>query len=1748
MRKKLSRSIVAAAILTTCLTTPFAVSAQDYIGGSRPNGGAIDNTSGGTVNIDAGSNFVNNTSTAQNYGGGAIYNVGGTINIGDGTSFSNNYLNQPDTTATGGDYRSAGGAIASWGSGQVNIGKDVIFSGNGTNSITGAAAWASGGALYVDTNGSTLAGLSIGEGTQFTGNSAGSLGGAMYVADSSSAIKSAIFSNNKAGSWGGAIFNAQYYGLTGNELEITGNTSFLSNEAGSYGGAIASQYTTLKIGDTTSQITFDGNKAGKDGGAIHISTDPDPAYVATSEITNAEFTNNTATTGSGGAIYNPADMTITNSKFGNVLKDSTGNIIGAEKGNTAGLYGGAIYNELATVTFNGTNEFGGNSAVNGGALMNQSGQVNLAVNSLFAYNSASSQGGALSNLDGNITIQDGAVFDSNTAANAGAISNVSTAGHKSNLTIGDNVEFKNNTVTDYAGAILNQNSNLTIGDNAKFTNNSNGQGGGEHSGGAIAIDTNSGNTTPSFVKIGDGAQFVGNTASKSAGALYVYESSGEVSVEIGDNALFQNNTASRNGGAVAVYGATGTSAAGNKGITIGEGAVFENNTASNGNGGAIYAADFGGHSADITISGNTEFKNNSASGSGGAIYNAASNLVLDTNAGDIKFSNNTANGNANDIVAAASSNTNITGSNNVSIGSGLITEAGSSLSIKDTANLVIEQEVTADISGSITSESGAYLVNNGETTINGANSANIRNNSNLTITGDGSSNITNNSVTVLKGNHTGAFSQKDKDSSVTIDSGATFNSSSAVIEGGSLNIASGGVLVGDISVTDAVNINIEGGSSVIDATGLKVGNTGHIVMSGGSALNLSGNYTVDGGVLGTSVIISNGSINANPAGPLTINNSKVLTLSDNATSDGAYIVEADGTLKLAPTAGNSLTLATANIVNGSGEVLVDEIVTTVQKYNPQTSSYDTETIHKGVGTVNINSDNSAFSGNYLQKMGNVIAQAGSKFFGGSNTVQGGSLTLQQGADITTEINAVANGSGGYGTINIYNPVEGVIGEDGINRISADTIGKDSGSSTLIYINSDDSTQNINITSAGLGLFEGTRLEGDLTLNENGGVRDLTFGNGSGAESNTITLGSNTKLTYKDNAFIKDDSSVSVGSNASLNFANETTNVDYRPVISSVDDSALITKTGAGETVIAATLRDYHGSISASDGVLDLANTDDLTLNNISVNNATLHIAPNTSATGSVSANNSVFNADGDLLVNGNLNVNNSQVNVNGRTQAADATFAGANSVINLKGAGYFDNLNLSGATLNANSNINVNGTMSFTNNPTIGLASGSINTINANIVDMTNSGANIAFDLDPRSQAIDSIVANSILNNPTSPNKILITGINMTRSPIDRNVGIDISNLLRDSSGSQSDMVALPDGGVIARTAMGDYSITATSASNMFNAALLDVNPQMYRGQVATLASWQNQLVVNNLMFDHMQVITRQLMDDAKTANKYSAILPQFAPYQYSAKEGSLWYKAYGNFERLSMTRGLSIGNNTYGSLIGADFPLVDLKNGWKLVPTAYIGYNGGHQTYDGVSLYQNGAQLGLMGTAYKGDFLTSLLVYGGGYGNDMSVRGSYGNGGDTTGNWFAGVASKTAYNIHLPHDLIFQPTAMVAYNAIGNQNWGSSFGAMSMNAGMLNGINAAPGFNLIWNKKTFSIYATAQMVYNIMGGVDGKAGNIDLGYARMRHSYFEYGFGVMKRFKDTFNGYLQMTFRNGGRTGVGFQGGLQWKPGRDKK
>ncbi len=337
-------------------------------------------------------------------------------------------------------------------------------------------------------------------------------------------------------------------------------------------------------------------------------------------------------------------------------------------------------------------------------------------------------------------------------------------------------------------------------------------------------------------------------------------------------------------------------------------------------------------------------------------------------------------------------------------------------------------------------------------------------------------------------------------------------------------------------------------------------------------------------------------------------------------------------------------------------------------------------------------------------------------------------------------------------------------------------------------------------------------------------------------------------------------------------------------------------------------------------------------------------------------------------------------------------------------------------------------------------------------------------------------------------------------------------------------------------TPIGYYNIQS-AGGGWFTSNLTRYNPQVFRGQVATLASFNNQLMIDDMLLNHVTLDSERLLAQGRNANTYASTLPQFAPYQYKKEDGGLWFKSYVNFENLSLTQGLKVGNNSYGSLVGADFPVIKLKHGWRLMPTAYIGYNGAHQTFNGVGMYQNGGQGGLMGTFMKNDFIGSIVAYGGGYNNEMSVAGNT----DRTGNWFAGTAAKLAYNFHPTKHFTIQPTAFMSYNIFGRQNWGTDFGSMSMNSGLLNGINVAPGMNFIYARESWSVYATFQYMYNINEQVGGKAGNVDLASVKMEHGYIQYGVGVTKTWKDRLNSFFQIVFRNGGRTGVGFQLGLNY-------
>lgn len=407
---------------------------------------------------------------------------------------------------------------------------------------------------------------------------------------------------------------------------------------------------------------------------------------------------------------------------------------------------------------------------------------------------------------------------------------------------------------------------------------------------------------------------------------------------------------------------------------------------------------------------------------------------------------------------------------------------------------------------------------------------------------------------------------------------------------------------------------------------------------------------------------------------------------------------------------------------------------------------------------------------------------------------------------------------------------------------------------------------------------------------------------------------------------------------------------------------------------------------------------------------------------------------------------------------------------------------------------------------------------------------NLTIDIDGRNKVGDAFIINNLTSNTNGT--LNVADFNFIGlAPIDRQFKIRVFD-----ANSINDKVNFTSTDKEIFTPIGYYNLQS-AGSGWYTSNMTRYNPQVFRGQVATLATYNNQLVIDDMLLNHVTLDSERLLAQSKNANIYASTLPQFAPYQYKKEDGGLWYKSYVNFENLSLTQGLKVGNNSYGSLVGADFPIIKLKHGWRLMPTAYIGYNGAHQTFNGVGMYQNGGQGGLMGTFMKDNFIGSVVAYGGGYNNEMSVAGNT----DRAGNWFAGTAAKLAYNFHPTKHFTIQPTAFMSYNIFGRQNWGTDFGSMSMNSGLLNGINVAPGMNFIYAKETWSVYATFQYMYNINEQVGGRAGNVDLASVKMEHGYIQYGLGVTKTWKDRLNSFFQIVFRNGGRTGVGFQLGLNY-------
>lgn len=1093
--------------------------------------------------------------------------------------------------------------------------------------------------------------------------------------------------------------------------------------------------------------------------------------------------------------------------------------------------------------------------------------------------------------------------------------------------------------------------------------------------------------------------------------------------------------------------------------------------------------------------------NNSATISGSGSLTATTG----NNSGNITQDNVTIKGDYTNT-GTITSNDNFTNSGNISGDGGklIVNNGSNSGSIsQDTLETSGTFENTGSIIANITN--GGTFTNN-----NSVIASAITNNADKTFTNAG--NVVTDTIT-----NNGTFDGKG---SITIGGGentGTITQNNITING---NFANNGDMTANNSFSNSADITGGGNLNINNGN-----NTGNITQ---------GEITVDGKLTNTGGSISAGSIANN--GTISLENGSYLEITG---SDGTLggIIDAIGTgNNLA--AGNNNVTGTINIGNSStasdltlesGNVVADAVVNITQNGEFKLEGGETTLNSNDTWAGKVSLNGGKLTTNVTQ---NGILDADT----GELTVGSGSLTIGQGSsiagDVTTEI---ANGTtlnvnnGGEVKLNSGDNWNGTVSLNGgkldVSGLTANgTLHGNSGDliagtgnlniGTGSYIENEVAIQtsgNINITGDGIvGIDNNDTLASSsvISLKDNG---TLNYGKTEAssfeikAESGNLNLLENSKMTINGSSSIADAVALDIQKNATLTLASAELNLDKADKWNGIIDNQ-----GGTINTDNVTHSSSTAALIQSDGTTNIDNTSNITLGEKSeISGGDINIT-----------NNSVLNTVNANITGGNMTIDeNSAFVVKNGTFELDKIIA--------SGDGAMQNALIH--TMNGERNMSSIGELNIANQ------------------------ANFNIDIHARSNQItsnDQFMVGSMTGDGVARiDQWSLNGdIFGWDAPIDRNIVLDHIFVDKDGNPLEGNIEITRDATL---TPIGWYQLNqhGSGAGALYSLDMIKFNPHVFRGQVTTIAQWQNQLAIDDMLFTHSMVLPSFKDEDGGVAssglmaNRYAATNPLFAPYQYSRKDGGLWYKMYGNFENLNMNlSGLGrVGNNSYGALIGADLGLKELKNGWKFMPTAYIGYNGAHQTYPGVGAYQNGGQAGFLGTWYKNNWIIGGLVYGGIYDNVMNVGGHA----DNTFNYFAGAATKFAYNWRFHRDWVLQPNFMAAYNFFGQQNWHSDYGQMGMMAGMLNGVNVAPGINLIWEKETFSIYGTLQYMYNVNGAVGGQAGNVGLPQLEMERGYIQYGIGFTKKFTDRFSGYLQAVLRNAGRTGCGFQMGFNFLLGK---
>ena len=568
---------------------------------------------------------------------------------------------------------------------------------------------------------------------------------------------------------------------------------------------------------------------------------------------------------------------------------------------------------------------------------------------------------------------------------------------------------------------------------------------------------------------------------------------------------------------------------------------------------------------------------------------------------------------------------------------------------------------------------------------------------------------------------------------------------------------------------------------------------------------------------------------------------------------------------------------------------------------------------------------------------------------------------------------------------------------------------------------------------------------------------------------------------------------------------------------------------------------------------------------------------NTEFTGNGGNNvpNALHNAGGTVNLNAdehNITFNDSIsggdsgiININADSSVTGLTDAPTSGIIAINNEVKNNTVNMYNGTLNFGTNTQYGTLYSGTfadsvnfnyNGGTVSLQNGGINS--ANLGNLTlNSDMDLRLDANLANQTMDTITASGFTNN--SGHNINISNILITEPTTEKSFSISpLGTGMDDSVRSALAGAIRYTGGDITYSPIYKYSASYDPATAMMNFGLYgggggggydSYNPDIFAAPVAAqLGGYLVQLNSYDNAFRNMDMymlMTKEQRQAMKFRNKYATTNKDivFDPTitQYENKAG--WFRPYATFENVSLNNGPDVSNVAYGSFFGAESELYDLGHGWDGMWGVYAGYNGSHQAYDGVSIYQNGGTFGAVGMAYKGNFFTGLTANVGASAGDASTM--FGREDFTM--LMSGIASKTGYNYELAEGkFIIQPSLLMSYSFINTFDYTNAAG-VSISSDPLHAIQLEPGVKFIGNLKNgWQPYASVSVIWNIMDRTHFKANDVSLPNLSV-DPFVKYGVGVRKSWGERFTGFFQTYITNGGRNGVGLQAGFRWTLGKSE-